>query len=67
MINNKEKIEKFIKDRGYTWKFDSVIENFIRYRKGYYVSYTMKDIIENNLKELDEIVGNSEDSTSVVL
>ena len=40
----KQNIEDFILQRGYTYKVEDIVESFLTYyKKGYYVSYTMKD------------------------
>lgn len=57
--SNKEIIESYIKKCGYTWKYESVLKYLKEYyKKGYYISNTMKDIIKNNIKVLEEILDN---------
>lgn len=40
-------IETYIKECGYTWTVDDIIKEYReKYKAGYYVSYTCKEIIE---------------------
>lgn len=50
----KEKIERFIKKCGYTYKSAwDIVEDYDKYyKKGYYCSYTMNICIKNNLNEV---------------
>jgi hypothetical protein len=50
-----QKIEKFIQLRGYSYSVEDVFEGFVQKMNGYYVSYTMKDCVENLSSELKSI------------
>jgi hypothetical protein len=42
-----EQIETYIKECGYTWKVDDILKEYReKYKQGYYVSYTCKEIIK---------------------
>ena len=50
-------VEEFIKKRGYTYKVKDIVEYYLEYwKKGHYVSYTMRDCIENLKDELEDII-----------
>lgn len=51
------KVEKFIQLRGYSYSVDSVMNGYRAKQRGEYISYTMKDCVENLEKELQELVG----------
>lgn len=54
-INNiKQKIEEYIKSRGYTWSYESIILQYEEYKKGNYVSHTAKEIINNAIEPNDK-------------
>lgn len=46
-------IESFIKANYYTWTVEKVLEE---YKNGYYVSYTMKHIIENKESDIKSLL-----------
>lgn len=45
--NMKTAIEIYIEKMGYTWNYDSIMNEYEKYKKGEYVSHSAKDIIEN--------------------
>lgn len=52
------RIEKFIKERGYTWTHEEIIQQYIEmYSKGYYVSHTCRLVIENFKEDLEKVTG----------
>lgn len=50
-----EKIEKFLRLRGYSYAVQDVIEGFSQKMNGCYVSYTMNDCIKNLETELKSL------------
>jgi len=46
-ISGREKIESYIKEKRYTWDFDSIMEAYEKYKNKEYVSHTAKDVIKN--------------------
>lgn len=52
----RQKIENFIKRRGYTWNTETLLEVYLNYYKqGWYVSYTAKDCIKHLENELETL------------
>lgn len=50
----KKNVEKFIVKRNYTYTVESILESYINYyKKGYYISHSMKDCVEHLSKELE--------------
>lgn len=49
-------IESFIKANYYTWTVEKVLEEYKKYKNGYYVSYTMKHIIENKESDIKSLL-----------
>jgi len=47
-----EAIEYFIKERGYTYSVEDVLEGYEEYKNRKYISYTMSDCIKNLKKSL---------------
>lgn len=45
----KKLIQKHILNSGYTWSLWDIVKEYHKYRKGYYVSFTANDIIENTI------------------
>lgn len=41
-------IDSFIKLNGYTWTVNDVLEEYQKKMNGYYVSFTMNEIIKHN-------------------
>lgn len=50
-------VKAFILMNGYTWKVEDVLREYKKYTKGFYVSYTMKHIIENNELAIKVLLG----------
>ncbi|WP_273854041.1 hypothetical protein [Guptibacillus spartinae] len=47
-------VKQFIKDRQYTYKVHDIVESYQEYyKKGWYISYTMKDCIKHLKEELE--------------
>lgn len=55
-----EAIEHFIKERGYTYSVESVIDGYDQYKRKRYISYTMEDCVKNLKKPLELIYQNPE-------
>lgn len=53
-----EAIEHFIKERGYTYSVESVIDGYREYKSNHYISYTMEDCVKNLKKPLKLIFEN---------
>lgn len=51
------KIEKFIRLRGYSYSVENVKEGYLQKKNNYYISFTMKDCVTHLEKELDELYG----------
>lgn len=51
------KVQRFINMRGYSYSVDSVMNGYRAKQRGEYISYTMKDCVNNLEKELQELVG----------
>lgn len=51
------KIEKFIRMRGYSYSVESVKEGYLAKNSNFYISHTMKDCVTNLERELDELYG----------
>lgn len=52
------RIEKFIKERGYTWTPEEIVQQYVEmYSKGYYVSHTCKWVIEKFKEDLEKVTG----------
>ena len=49
------KVKKFIQLRRYTYSPEDIIEGYMKHKSGYYVSYTMKDCIQNLRPELKRL------------
>lgn len=57
-VKAKEKIEKFIQKRGYTYNVSNILETYVDYyAKGYYISHTMEDCIGNLETEIVILLG----------
>jgi FMN phosphatase YigB (HAD superfamily) len=50
-----EAIEQFIKERGYTYSVEDVIDGYEQHKRKCYTSYTMSDCIKNLKKPLELI------------
>lgn len=55
---NYMKIIKFLDKRGYSWTVTDVLTGYQQKQSGQYVSYTMKDCIENLESEIKELLSN---------
>lgn len=51
-----EIIKNYIKDRGYSYNVQNVLDEYKKYINGYYVSFTMKDCIENLENEIKDLL-----------
>ena len=40
-------VETYIKEKGYDWSFDDIMKQWSKYKDGYYISFTAKDVVEN--------------------
>ena len=59
------RIEKFIKDNGYTWKVEDIVKEYReKYTQGFYVSFTCKKVIENFKEDLAKSTGISYETKS---
>lgn len=47
----------FIKTNGYPWTVEDVLEEYQKYKNGFYVSYTMEHIIKNNETAIKVLLG----------
>jgi hypothetical protein len=55
-----EDIAAYIKECGYTWTVEEIIKQYReQYKKGYYVSFTCKEIIKKFESELGRLVQTS--------
>jgi len=50
----REKIEQYIKSKGYTWSYESIMLQYEQYKKGFYVSHTAKEVIKNIVEPNDK-------------
>jgi len=52
------RIEKFIKENGYTWTVEEIVKEYReRYTQEFYVSFTCKKVIENFEEDLAKSIG----------
>ena len=52
------RIEKFIKENGYTWTVEEIVKEYReKYTQGFYVSFTCKKVIENFKEDLAKSTG----------
>lgn len=53
----RQNIELFMKKRNYTYSVESTLEFYIEYyKKGYYISHSMKDCVKHLESELEVLV-----------
>ncbi len=50
------KIEAYIKEKGYTWTVEGIIDKFRESEQGYYISHTAKDVVSKFSKDLKLLV-----------
>ena len=59
------RIEKFIKENGYTWTVEEIVKEYRgKYTQGCYVSFTCKKVIENFKEDLAKSTGISFETES---
>lgn len=50
----RQNVERFIAKRDYTYTVDQVVENYLKYyKKGCYISHSMKDCVKHLKAELE--------------
>ena len=60
-LSPSEKIKRYINKNNYTWTVESLLSEYIeKYLKGYYVSHTCKDCIENCKAEFEALKGGNQ-------
>lgn len=42
----KEKINEYISKCGYTWTYETIMEQWCKYNDGEYISFTAKDVVK---------------------
>lgn len=60
-----EAIEHFIKERGYTYSVEDVIDGYKQYKSRKYISYTMSNCVENLKKPLKLIFDNKVEEQNI--
>jgi len=46
-----EKVKEYIKECGYTWTYEGIMEQYKKQIRGEYISFTAKDVIKNVIKK----------------
>lgn len=50
-----ENIENYIKKCNYTWRVERIFDEYLKYLKGEYISYTANDVIQNCHRSLEKL------------
>ena len=50
-----EKIENYIKDCNYTWTVKEVFEQYWKYKRNEYISFTANDIVDKFNNEIEKL------------